>query len=173
MDMLFPNGQHGHIKLIGIVQTPSSDLLVQQFAEQLRLSNVDFGMVSHGEAGFNGRIVDTGCVSDTTRVIALLCNPILSAIVVHVDLRQSATEGVCAPRFDRILFANDAIPDSLDQATEAGLKAVLHAVPGDGLIFGDHLSEPAFASICKWKNASAIARNSLERAFEMQLESQS
>ena len=173
MDMLFPNGQHGHIKLIGIVQTPSSDLLVQQFAEQLRLSNVDFGMVSHGEAGFNGRIVDTGCVSDTTRVIALLCNPILSAIVVHVDLRQSATEGVCAPRFDRILFANDAIPDSLDQETEAGLKAVLHAVPGDGLIFGDHLSEPAFASVCKWKNASAIARNSLERAFEIQLESQS
>ncbi len=167
LNMLFPDGQHGHIKIIGIVNSKSSDLLVQQIAEQLRLRNIDFGMVSHGQAGFNGRIVDTGCVNDETRVIALLCNPILSAIVVHVDLIQSASNGVCAPRFDRLLFANDSLGKEPSEEESAGLRAILNAVPGTGSIFGDNLSAPAFANILMWKNKSSVTRNTLERAFEI------
>ena len=167
MNMLFPEGQHGHIKIIGIVESNSSDLLVQQFAEQLRLRNIDFGMVSHGQAGFNGRIVDTGCVNDEARVIALLCNPILSAIVVHVNLRQSAETGVPAPRLDRLLFANDAFGPDVSNDHLAGLRAVLNAVPSRGSIFGDQLPESAFSKIVQWKNESSIARNTLERAFEI------
>ena len=167
MKMLFPEGQHGHIKIIGIVQSPSSDLLVQQFAEQLRLRNIDFGMVSHGQAGFNGRIVDTGCVNDETRVIALLCNPILSAVVVHVDLIQSALIGVPAPRFDRLLFASDSVEEEQADEASAGLRAVLNAVPGTGSIFGDQLHPAAFANIMKWKHPSSTARNTLDRAFEI------
>jgi len=168
MNMLFPEGQHGHIKLIGIVKSKTSDLLVQQFAEQLRLRDIDFGMVSNGQAGFNGRIVDTGCVNDATRVIALLTNPILSAIVVHVDLMQSANSGVCAPRFDRLLFPSDALDGELDGEKLAGLRAVLNAVPSKGSIFGDRLPAAAFAKITEWKLDSSIARNTLERAFEIQ-----
>lgn len=167
MSMLFPDGQHGHIKIIGIVESKSSDLLVQQFVEQLRLSNIDFGMVSHGQAGFNGRIVDTGCVNDETRVIALLCNPILSAIVVHVNLSQSAANGVPAPRFDRLLFANDALSEHASAEELAGLRAVLNAVPSHGSIYGDKLPEYAFATIVNCKNVSSVARNTLERAFEI------
>ena len=168
MNMLFPNGQHGHIKIIGIVQSPSSDLLVQQFAEQLRLRNIDFGMASHGQAGFNGRIVDTGCVNDETRVIALLCNPILSAIVVQVDLIQSALNGVPAPRFDRLLFASDSVTGEQVDEASAGLRAVLNAVPAAGSIFGDQLHVAAFSKIMKWKNPTSIARNTLDRAFEIE-----
>lgn len=168
MNMLFPEDQHGHIKIIGIVESKSSDLLVQQFAEQLRLRNIDFGMVSQGQAGFNGRIVDTGCVNDETRVIALLCNPILSAIVVHVNLKQSAAEGVPAPRLDRLLFASDAFAGDVDQDTLAGLRAVLNAVPNRGSIYGDRLPETAFAKIISWKKDESIAQNTLERAFEIQ-----
>ena len=168
MNMLFPEGQHGHIKLIGIIKSKSSDSLVQQFAEQLRLRDIDFGMVSDGQAGFNGRIVDTGCVNDETRVIALLTNPILSAIVMHVDLMQSAISGVCAPRFDRLLFPNDSLDGELESEKLAGLRAVLNAVPGTGSIFGDRLPASAFAKISEWKLTSSIARNTLERAFEIQ-----
>ncbi len=168
LNMLFPDGQHGHIKIIGIVQSPASDLLVQQFAEQLRLRNIDFGMVSHGQAGFNGRIVDTGCVNDETRVIALLCNPILSAIVVHVDLIQSALNGVPAPRLDRLLFASDSVNEELVDEASAGLRAVLNAVPGTGSIFGDQLPVAAFAKIMQWKHPSSIARNTLDRAFAIE-----
>jgi len=167
MNMLFPDDQHGHIKIIGIVESKSSDLLVQQFAEQLRLRNIDFGMVSHGQAGFNGRIVDTGCVNDEARVIALLCNPILSAIVVHVNLKQSAAEGVPAPRLDRLLFASDAFEGDIDQEILAGLRAVLNAVPNQGSIYGDKLPENAFAQIIRWKNETSVAQNTLERAFEI------
>ena len=167
LNMLFPDGQQGHIKIIGIVKSKSSDLLVQQIAEQFRLRNIDFGMVSHGQAGFNGRIVDTGCVNDETRVIALLCNPILSAIVVHVDLIQSASNGVCAPRFDRLLFANDSLNMEPSEDESAGLRAVLNAVPNTGSIFGDHLPAPAFANILMWKKKLSVTRNTLERAFEI------
>ena len=168
MNMLFPDGQHGHIKLIGIVKSKTSDLLVQQFADQLRLRNIDFGMVSNGQAGFNGRIVDTGCVNDEARVIALLTNPILSAIVVHVDLIQSSKSGVCAPRFDRLLFPGDALDGELDGEKQAGVRAVLNAVPSKGSIFGDRLPDSAFAKISEWKHESSFARNTLERAFEIQ-----
>ena len=167
MNMLFPEDQHGHIKIIGIVESKSSDLLVQQFADQLRLRNIDFGMVSHGQAGFNGRIVDTGCVNDEARVIALLCNPILSAIVVHVNLKQSATDGVPAPRLDRLLFAGDAFEGDVDQEILAGLRAILNAVPNRGSIYGDKLPEAEFAQITRWKNESSVAKNTLERAFEI------
>ena len=166
--MLFPHGQQGHIKIIGIVKSKSSDSLVQQFAEQLRLRNIDFGMVSHGQAGFNGRIVDTGCVNDEARVIALLCNPILNAIVVHVDLHQSALSGVCAPRLDRLLFPNDSLKEETVGEVSAGLRAVLNAVPNLGSIFGDGLSPNAFSNIMKWKKASCVAKNTLERAFEIE-----
>jgi len=168
LDMLFPKGQHGHIKIIGIVKSKSSDSLVQQFAEQLRLRNIDFGMVSHGQAGFNGRIVDTGCVNDETRVIALLCNPILNAIVVHVDLVQSALSGVCAPRFDRLIFAGDSLNEIPVGDESAGLRAVLNAVPVKGAIFGDQLPDAAYADINRWKNESIITRNTLEQAFEIE-----
>lgn len=168
MNMLFPEGQHGHIKLIGIVKSETSDLLVQQFADQLRLRNIDFGMVSNGQAGFNGRIVDTGCVNDEARVIALLTNPILSAIVVHVDLIQSAKSGVCAPRFDRLLFPGDALDGEFDGEKLAGIRAMLNAVPSKGSIFGDRLPDYAFSKISEWKLESSFARNTLERAFEIQ-----
>ncbi len=167
VSMLFPEGQLGHIKIIGIIRSPSSDPLMQQFADHLRLSNIDFGMVSHGQAGFNGRIVDTGCADDASRVVALLCNPILSAIVVHVDLLQSAWTGVCAPRLDRLLFAGDALSRTPDEDELAGLRAVLNAVPKHGSIFGDALPEEAFANISKWKCEPCAARNTLERAFEI------
>ncbi len=167
VDMLFPHGQQGHIKTIGIVKSKSSDSLVQQFAEQLRLRNIDFGMVSHGQAGFNGRIVDTGCVNDEARVIALLCNPILNAIVVHVDLNQSALNGVCAPRLDRLLFPNDSLNAEIAGEASAGLRAVLNAVPNTGSIFGDGLSPDALSNIMKWKSPSTVAKNTLERAFEI------
>ena len=167
LNMLFPDGQHGHIKIIGIVQSKSSELLVQQIAEQFRLRNIDFGMVSHGQAGFNGRIVDTGCVNDEARVIALLCNPILSAIVVHVDLIQSALNGVCAPRLDRLIFANDSLSEEPSADETAGLRAVLNAVPSTGSIFGDQLPAIAFANLLRWKNIACATRNTLERAFEI------
>ncbi len=168
LEMLFPHGQQGHIKIIGIVQSKSSNLLLQQFAEQLRLRNIDFGTVNHGQAGFNGRIVDTGCVNDETRVIALLCNPILNAIVVHVDLQQSALSGVCAPRLDRLLFPSDALGDEIMGEASAGLRALLNAVPSGGAIFGDQLSPHAFSKIMNCKSASSAAKNTLERAFEME-----
>ncbi len=167
MGMLFPEGQLGLIKIIGIIKSHTSDYLLQQFAEQLRLRNIDFGMVSHGQAGFNGRIVDTGCIDDASRVIALLCNPILSAIVVHVDLLQSALSGVCVPRLDRLLFPSDSLNANPNEDEIAGLRAVLNAVPTQGSIFGDALPAAAFANVTKWKNESCIARNTLERAFEI------
>ncbi len=167
MNMLFPEGQQGHIKIIGIIKSMSSDSLLQQFADQLRLRNIDFGMVSHGQAGFNGRIVDTGCVDDTSRVTALLGNPILSAIVVHVDLNQSGLSGVCAPRLDRLLLASDALSVTPDEHELAGLRAVLNAVPNHGSIFGDELPQDAFDNIMKWKSVLCAAQNTLERAFEI------
>ncbi len=168
LEMLFPHQQQGHIKIIGIVQSKSSDLLLQQFAEQLRLRNIDFGMVSHGQAGFNGRIVDTGSANDEARVIALLCNPILNAIVVHVDLQQSALSGVCAPRLDRLLFPSDALGDEIVGEASAGLRALLNAVPSGGSVFGDQLSPHAFSKIMKCKSKSSSAKNTLERAFEIE-----
>ncbi|MFY8202456.1 MAG: hypothetical protein ACOVLE_17410, partial [Pirellula staleyi] len=167
MQMLFPVEQHGHIKIIGVVQGPNSDPLVQQFAEQLRLRNIDFGTLSHGQAGFNGRVVDTGCVNDEERVIALLCNPILSAIVVHLDVLQSATHGVCAPRLDWVLFANGSIGEFPSDDEWAGVRAILNAVPPNGSIFGDRLSKEAMDKILQWKNPQSIAKNTLERAFEI------
>ena len=168
MDMLFPGGQQGHIKIIGIVKSKASDALVQQFTEQLRLRNIDFGMVSHGQAGFNGRVVDTGCINDEARVIALLCNPILSAIVVHVDLHQSSLHGVCAPRLDCLLFPFDSLTEETVGEVSAGLRAVLNAVSSNGSIFGDHLPMDVFSNIMKWKSASSEAKNTLERAFEIE-----
>jgi len=167
MELLFPNGQHGHLRIIGIVKSHLSGMLVEQFAEQLRLRNVDFGMVSHGQAGFNGRVVDTGCVTDESRVIALLCNPILSAIIVHVDLHQSALQGLCAPRLDWVLMARDAISEQTDELEAAGLRAVLNAVPANGSIFGDRLPSAAFAKIIQFKHSESVAKNTLERAFEV------
>ena len=168
VNMLFPNGQMGHIKIIGIVQSHSSDSLLQQFAEQLRLRNVDFGMVSHGQAGFNGRIVDTGCIDDASRVIALLCNPILSAIIVHIDLIQSASKGVCTPRLDRLIFPSDSLSLHPSDEELAGLRAALNAVPDQGALFGDRLPADAFANVMTWKRESSTARNTLERAFDIQ-----
>ena len=167
MEMLFPMEQHGQINIIGIVKGTNSDLLVQQFAEQLRLRNIDFGTLSHGQAGFNGRVVDTGCVNDEERVIALLCNPILSAIVVHLDVLQSATHGVCSPRLDCVLFANGSIGETPSDEEWAGVRAILNAVPPKGSIFGDRLSTQAMEQIQEWKNPESIAKNTLERAFEI------
>jgi cyanophycin synthetase len=170
MEMLFPKDQHGHIKIIGVVQSKSSDVVVQQFAEQLRLRNIDFGMVSNGNAGFNGRIVDTGCLNDESRVIALLCNPILSAIVVHLDVRRSAKEGVCAPRLDWLLLGNDAIGSAPTSEDIAGLRAILNAVPEKGFIFGDRLPIESFDKVSKWKKPATVAKNTLERAFGIEFE---
>jgi cyanophycin synthetase len=170
MEMLFPKDQHGHIKIIGIVQSKSSEVIVQQFADQLRLRNIDFGMVSNGNAGFNGRIVDTGCLNDESRVIALLCNPILSAIVVHLDVRRSAKEGVCAPRLDWLLLGNDAVSSVPTSEDIAGLRAILNAVPEKGCIFGDRLPIDSFDRVSKWKKPTTVAKNTLERAFGIEFE---
>lgn len=168
MEMLFPKDQHGHIKIIGVVKSPSSDSILQLLAEQLRLQNIDFGMVSNGQAGFNGRVVDTGCVNDETRVIALLCNPILNAIIVHIDVKKSAVEGLCAPRLDWLIFAQDGISQVLSAQEVDGLKAILHAVPAKGHIFGDAIPSTAFSNVMRWKHPEAIAKNTLERAFEIE-----
>ena len=170
MEMLFPKEQHGHIKIIGVVKSPHSDVLVQQFAEQLRLRNIDFGMLSHGQAGFNGRIVDTGCFNDEARVIALLCNPILSAIVVHLDILQSAKHGVCTPRLDRVLFGKGSVSESASGEESAGLRAILNAIPPDGSIFGDRLPAMIFDEILRWKQEKSLAKNTFERAFEIAIE---
>jgi D-alanine-D-alanine ligase-like ATP-grasp enzyme len=165
VSMLFPSDQRAHIKIIGVIQSPTSDSLMQQLAEQLRLRNIDFGMLSHGQAGFNGRIVDTGCATDEERVIALLSNPILSAIIVHIEIEPSALYGVCAPRIDRLLIAKDAIASSPHTEHRAGVQAILNAVPASGEIYGDRLSDAAFDLVLKQKNVETSARNSLERAF--------
>ena len=168
--MLFPENEQGHIKIIGVVKSPSSDVLIQQFAEQLRLRNVDFGMLSHGQAGFNGRVVDTGCVNDEERVVALLCNPILSALIVQIDIDQSAQFGVCTPRLDHLLFSIDSIPSNLPDASLAGIRAILNAVPQTGRIFGDRLPASAYQIIETWKKEGVVSKNSLERAFEIGLD---
>jgi cyanophycin synthetase len=168
--MLFPENEQGHIKIIGVVNSPSSDVLIQQFAEQLRLRNVDFGMLSHGQAGFNGRVVDTGCVNDEERVVALLCNPILSALIVQIDIDQSAQFGVCTPRLDHLLFSTDSIPSNLPDERLAGIRAILNAVPQTGRIFGDRLPAPAYQIIETWKKEGVVSKNSLERAFEIGLD---
>ena len=167
--MLFPANQQGHIKIIGIVKSPTSDALIQQFAEQLRLRNVDFGMLSHGQAGFNGRVVDTGCINDEERVIALLCNPILSALIVQIDIEQSAQHGVCTPRLDHLLFSMDSIPSTLSNEQAAGIRAVLNAVPIGGRIFGDRLPTMAYQTIEKLKKEGVVSKNNLERAFQIGL----
>lgn len=168
--MLFPENEQGHIKIIGVVKSPSSDVLIQQFAEQLRLRNVDFGMLSHGQAGFNGRVVDTGCVNDEERVVALLCNPILSALIVQIDIDQSAQFGVCTPRLDHLLFSIDSIPSNLPDEKLAGIRAILNAVPQTGRIFGDRLPAAAYRIIETWKKEGVVSKNSLERAFEIGLD---
>lgn len=168
--MLFPENEQGHIKIIGVVKSPSSDVLIQQFAEQLRLRNVDFGMLSHGQAGFNGRVVDTGCVNDEERVVALLCNPILSALIVQIDIEQSAQFGVCTPRLDHLLFSIDSIPSNLPDEKLAGIRAILNAVPQTGRIFGDRLPAAAYRIIETWKKEGVVSKNSLERAFEIGLD---
>ena len=168
--MLFPENEQGHIKIIGVVKSPSSDVLIQQFAEQLRLRNVDFGMLSHGQAGFNGRVVDTGCVNDEERVVALLCNPILSALIVQIDIDQSAQFGVCTPRLDHLLFSIDSIPSNLSDESLAGIRAILNAVPQTGRIFGDSLPASAYQIIETWKKEGAVSKNTLERAFEIGLD---
>jgi hypothetical protein len=168
--MLFPENEQGHIKIIGVVKSPSSDVLIQQFAEQLRLRNVDFGMLSHGQAGFNGRVVDTGCVNDEERVVALLCNPILSALIVQIDIDQSAQFGVCTPRLDHLLFSIDSIPSNLSDESLAGIRAILNAVPQTGRIFGDSLPTSAYQIIETWKKEGVVSKNSLERAFDIGLD---
>ena len=138
--------------------------------EQLRLRNIDFGMVSNGQAGFNGRIVDTGCVNDSSRVKALLCNPILSAIIVHIDLHRSAFEGLCAPRLDWLLLANDSLCKTPSAEQTAGLKAVLNAVPAKGFIFGDALPAESLDQVKKYKHKQATAKNNFERAFDIEFD---
>jgi cyanophycin synthetase len=169
MDLLFPNGQQGHIKIIGIVKSRNSDALVEQFEQQLRLQDVDFGTLSHGKVGFNGRVVDTGSSNDQERIIALLCNPILSALVVHLDLPQAAEWGLCAPRLDWLIMDNDTVPASPNEEWWAGLRAVLHAVPAGGSIFGDRLPHDIFHAITTIKHPESVAKNSLDRAFEIDL----
>lgn len=165
--MLFPPNEQGHIKIIGVVKSPTSDGLIQQFAEQLRLRNVDFGMLSHGQAGFNGRVVDTGCVNDEERIIALLCNPILSALIVQIDIEHSAQFGVCTPRLDHLLFSNDSIPTTVSDEQAAGIRAILNAVPVGGKIFGDGLPASVYQIIEQGKKEGVVAKNSLERAFQI------
>jgi cyanophycin synthetase len=167
MEMLFPNGQQGHIKIIGIIKGKNTSQLVQQFAEQMRLRNIDFGTLSDGQAGFNGRVVDTGCTNDEDRIIALLCNPLLSALVVHLDLINSSQKGVCTPRLDRVLLASESISEHPSSEEVAGVRAILNAVPPGGSIFGDRLPESIFTKILDWKNPQSLAKNSLERAFEI------
>lgn len=165
--MLFPPNEQGHIKIIGVVKSPTSDGLIQQFAEQLRLRNVDFGMLSHGQAGFNGRVVDTGCVNDEERIIALLCNPILSALIVQIDIEHSAQFGVCTPRLDHLLFSNDSIRTTVSDEQAAGIRAILNAVPVNGKIFGDALPASVYQIIEQGKKEGVVAKNSLERAFQI------
>jgi cyanophycin synthetase len=167
VDLLFPNDSPSRIQLIGIVQSRTSDMLVEQLSAQLRLRNLDFGMVSHGQAGFNGRIVDTGCENDASRVVALLGNPILSALVIHVDLETSATLGTCAPRLDWLIIPRDVILEHPTAEQQAGLRAIIHAVPPDGHIFCDGLPEFVWHSIVDSKQSSAKAQNTLDGAFEV------
>ena len=167
VDLLFPNDSPSRIQLIGIVQSRTSDMLVEQLSAQLRLRNLDFGMVSHGQAGFNGRIVDTGCENDASRVVALLGNPILSALVIHVDLETSATLGTCAPRLDWLIIPRDVIPEHPTAEQQAGLRAIIHAVPPDGHIFCDGLPESVWHSIVDSKQSSTKAQNTLDGAFEV------
>ncbi len=167
MEMLFPSHQVSHIRIIGVVKSQGSEVLLQQFSEQLRLRNIDFGIVSHGQAGFNGRIVDTGSASDEERVTALLCNPLLNAIVVHLDLQRIALVGVGAPRLDRLMFPPNALPAKLDGVTTAGLRAVLHAVPSSGTIVHGPLPATIVQLIADWKQPDTKLRNSLDRAFDV------
>jgi cyanophycin synthetase len=167
VDLLFPNDSPSRIQLIGIVQSRTSDMLVEQLSAQLRLRNLDFGMVSHGQAGFNGRIVDTGCENDASRVVALLGNPILSALVIHVDLETSATLGTCAPRLDWLIIPRDVIPEHPTTEQQAGLRAIIHAVPPNGHIFCDGLPESVWHSIVDSKQSSTKAQNTLDGAFEV------
>jgi cyanophycin synthetase len=168
IEMLFPVGQPSRIKIIGIVKSKHSDTLFEQFAEQLRLRNIDFGIISHGQAGFNGRIVDTGCANDEERVAAILCNPILSALLIHLDVLQSAMRGLCSPRLDRVLFSQDSISENPSSTEIAGLKAILNAVT-NGSVFGDRLPSESFHHIAKYKNSRSSAKNTLDRAFEIEI----
>ena len=167
VDLLFPNDSPSRIQLIGIAQSPSSDVLVEQLSAQLRLRNLDFGMVSHGQAGFNGRIVDTGCENDASRVVALLGNPILSALIIHVTLETSATVGTCTPRLDRLIVPRDILPDQPTVEHQAGLRAIIHAVSPNGSIFCDGLPASAWHSIVADKQSSTKAQNTLDGAFEV------
>lgn len=173
VDMLFPNNAPSRIKIIGIVQSATSATLLDQLSAQLRLRNIDFGMASHGEAGFNGRIVDTGCEDDASRVAALLGNPILTAILIHLDLESCALFGACAPRLDRLIVPKDAIPKAVDPAMLlselAGLRAVVHAVPPHGSIYCDALSTSIWEPLSRWKQPATRLVNSLEGAFEIEL----
>jgi cyanophycin synthetase len=169
VDMLFPNDSPSRIRLIGVVKCPQSDSLVEQLSEQLRLRNIDFGMVSHGQAGFNGRIVDTGCETDASRVIALLCNPILSAIVIHVDVITSATLGTCAPRLDWLLLPHKALGASFVAEHRAGLRSILHAVPADGHIFCESASLDVLQLLHSWKLEGTHLHPTLDGAFEIDI----
>jgi cyanophycin synthetase len=169
VDMLFPNDSPSRIRFIGVVKCPQSDSLVEQLSEQLRLRNIDFGMVSNGQAGFNGRIVDTGCETDASRVIALLCNPILSAIVIHVDLKTSATLGACAPRLDWLLLPHKTLGASFVTEQRAGLRAILHAVPSDGHIFCESASSDVLQLLHSWKIDGTHLHPTLDGAFEVDI----
>lgn len=169
VDMLFPNDSPSRIRLIGVVKCPQSDSLVEQLSEQLRLRNIDFGMVSHGQVGFNGRIVDTGCETDASRVIALLCNPILSAIVIQVDLLTSATQGACAPRLDWLLLPQKALLEESVEKHRAGLRAILHAVPSDGHIFCESASTEVLRLLDTWKLEGTHLHPTLDGAFEIDI----
>ncbi|AMV34249.1 Cyanophycin synthetase [Pirellula sp. SH-Sr6A] len=167
VDMLFPNDSPSRIRLIGVAKCLDSDSLVEQLSEQLRLRNIDFGMVSHGQAGFNGRIVDTGCETDASRVIALLCNPILSAIVIHVDLVTSATCGACAPRLDWLLLPHGALRGKFFEEHRSGLRSVLHAVPAGGHIFCENPEADVWPTLESWKLDGAHLHATLDGAFEI------
>jgi hypothetical protein len=97
----------------------------------------------------------------------LLCNPILSALIVQIDIEQSARFGVCTPRLDHLLFSLDSIPESLSSEQIAGVRAILNAVPPGGRIFGDRLLSTTFSRIEGWKNQGAMVKNSLEGAFQI------
>lgn len=140
IEMLFPNDRASQIPIVGILDGKSSNALAQRIAELLSENRIDYGSVRNSIPSVNGCAVDSGCENDEARVKALLCNPMIRALLVQMSPSFASQTGVDAPRFDHLFISAESVQSLADPESCAGLRAVINAVPANGQIYCECLT---------------------------------
>jgi cyanophycin synthetase len=165
VEMLFPNNAPSQIPIIGIIHGRTSVQLLKRIADELTSNGIDYGLVGNSRAGVNGRTVDTGCLDDAARVMAMLCNPMVKTLLVQLDPATAADSGIHVPRLDHLFISREIIESIRINLDMAGLISTVHAVAAHGQIYSEEMTPEFQRWIELHKHPSATVNPNYETFF--------